>query len=219
MKKAKWITWVSETSQVTRLIIAAVIGATVALLLNKIGRPSVHWMIVWLAFSLTYLLFSWTTIIACTPYQIRKTVKKQDSGRATLFVFVLIAACISLVAILLLYVTANKQSGAALLTHILLTMSSVGTAWTIVHTTFAFKYAHLYYAIGGLDFPDDAEPDYMDFIYFSYVIGTTFQVSDISITNKRLRIIAWLHGILSFAFNTIILALSINIISSQIGSK
>jgi uncharacterized membrane protein len=69
---------------------------------------------------------------------------------------------------------------------------------------------------GGLEFPGNEEPAYMDFVYFSFVIGMTFQVSDVQITSKRIRQLAWIHGVLSFAFNTFIVALSINIIAGLI---
>lgn len=208
---------INRTNNIVRLSIALVNAILVVLVLTSLHKPAVHWMSAWLAFSLTHLFFSWTTILSCSPAQIKEVAKKQDSGRTILSLFVLLAACISLIAILLLYVSAGEKSGGALLTHVLLTLGSVGAAWTIVHTTFSFKYAHLYYSYGGLDFPGEKNPDYMDFIYFSFVIGTTFQVSDVSISNKRIRRTAWIHGLISFAFNTTILALSINIISSLIG--
>jgi len=212
----RFIAWINRTNNVVRLCVAAINGLIVALILGTHRQATVHLMSAWLAFSFTYLFFSWVTILSCTPPQIKEVAKKQDSGRTVLFLFVLLAACISLVAILLLYASGGEKTGLALLTHIMLTLGSVGAAWTMVHTTFCFKYAHIYYSDGGLDFPGEKNPDYMDFIYFSFVIGTTFQVSDVAINNKRIRRIAWAHGLLSFAFNTIVLALSINIISSLI---
>jgi uncharacterized membrane protein len=86
---------------------------------------------------------------------------------------------------------------------------------------FGLRYAHLYYGegdsadkpIGGLEFPSDDSPGYVDFAYFSFVIGMTCQVSDVQITSKSLRSLALIHGVLSFCFNTVILALTINTIS------
>jgi uncharacterized membrane protein len=86
---------------------------------------------------------------------------------------------------------------------------------------FASKYAHLYYGdhptrkneiAKGLDIPGDESPDYMDFAYFAFVIGMTFQVSDIEINSKRMRRLVLMHGLISFIFNTVIVALSINVI-------
>ena len=90
----------------------------------------------------------------------------------------------------------------------------------MVHTVFALRYAHIYYEcgqagnpLGGLNFPDEDAPDYLDFAYFSFVIGMTSQVSDVSISGRRLRRLALVHGLISFAFNLSILGLCINIIS------
>jgi uncharacterized membrane protein len=69
---------------------------------------------------------------------------------------------------------------------------------------------------GGLEFPGNEDPDYLDFVYFSFVLGMTFQVSDVVITSKRIRQLATMHGLLSFAFNTAIVALSINVISGLV---
>ncbi len=89
----------------------------------------------------------------------------------------------------------------------------------MTHTTFAFRYAHEYYEApagaekvdGGLQFPGEEQPDYLDFLYFSMVLGMTFQVSDVQITSRKFRRLATVHGLLSFLFNTIILALTVNI--------
>lgn len=123
--------------------------------------------------------------------------------------------------------SAKGLSGNALTINTILSIASVACSWWLVHTIFTFRYAHLYYKssskinsedkyIEGLEFPNEKEPDYLDFVYFSFVLGMTFQVSDVQITSKRIRRLALIHGILSFAFNTVILALSINVISNLI---
>jgi uncharacterized membrane protein len=95
-------------------------------------------------------------------------------------------------------------------------------SWIVVHTTFCFHYAHLYYSdhdedphvhAGGLDFPNEKKPDFLDFAYFAFVIGMTFQVSDVEITSRELRRLALLHGLLSFGLNTFVLALVVNLIA------
>lgn len=88
---------------------------------------------------------------------------------------------------------------------------------------FALYYAHLYYRddresgtegnVKGLDFPEEKQPDYWDFLYFSLVIGMTCQVSDVQVTSRSMRRLALMHGVLTFFFNTVILALSINIVA------
>jgi hypothetical protein len=96
-------------------------------------------------------------------------------------------------------------------------------SWLLIHRVFTLRYAHVFYRSkqeldvdgsgGGLIFPGKGNPNYRDFAYFSFIIGMTCQVSDVSVTSHSMRLLALLHGLLSFAFNTVILALSINIIS------
>jgi len=110
---------------------------------------------------------------------------------------------------------------------IALAFATVISSWFLVHTVFALHYAHIYYGddptrpgsnIGGLEFPDERTPDYLDFAYFSFVVGMTCQVSDVQVTGRRLRRWTLVHGLLSFGFNTILLALSINVVSGLLAS-
>ncbi|CAA9197761.1 DUF1345 domain-containing protein [Flavobacterium sp. NPDC079362] len=220
------INWISQVDSHLRLYISVVIGIAVFFILGDMEKASIHWMSSWLAFSGTYLFLCWMTILSCHPRELHKIAEKQDSGRSLVMILILIASLISLIGIILFYRTSGEMKDNELLIHILLTILSAIFAWWLVHTTFTFKYAHLYYAVGeqkegrhvygGLDFPDENTPDYLDFCYFSFVLGTTFQVSDVNITARHIRRIALLHGLLSFFFNTIILALSINIIAGLI---
>jgi len=98
-----------------------------------------------------------------------------------------------------------------------LAIGAIASSWILVHTVFTLRYAHLYYGNdikqkkppGGLDFPNEPEPDYLDFAYFSFVIGMTSQVSDVAIGAKTMRRTALAHGVLSFGFNAIIIALTV----------
>jgi uncharacterized membrane protein len=100
----------------------------------------------------------------------------------------------------------------------MLAIVTITLSWTFIHAIFALHYAHDYYGSGhranGLQFPGDDQPDYWDFAYFSFVVGMTFQVSDVAVTNRAIRRLVVAHGILSFAFNTAILALTVNLASS-----
>ncbi len=95
-------------------------------------------------------------------------------------------------------------------------------SWIMVHTTLAFHYAHLFYnpsktkttqITGGLEFPDDDDPDYVDFAYFSFVIGMTFQVSDVQVMSRGMRRVVLCHSLLAFALNTFVVALTINVVA------
>jgi uncharacterized membrane protein len=93
-------------------------------------------------------------------------------------------------------------------------------SWAFVHSIFATHYAHEFYREGpsasGLKFPGGDKPDYMDFMYFSFVIGMTFQVSDVAITSRSIRHTVLAHAIVSFLFNVALLAIMINIAASAI---
>jgi len=98
-------------------------------------------------------------------------------------------------------------------------------SWLVTHVTFAFRYAHEFYAkdLGGpdvdrgLEFPGETAPDYLDFLYFSLVLGMTFQVSDVQITSRKFRRVAALHGLIGFLFNTVIVAFTVNIAAGLMG--
>src|SRR5262249_22752744 len=104
------------------------------------------------------------------------------------------------------------------------TVVALVSAWVLIHTVFTFRYAHRYYAgphgerrnAAPLDFPGQGEPDYLDFAYFSFVVGMTSQVSDVAIASRSIRQLALTHGILAFLFNIAVLALSVNIFASAI---
>lgn len=194
--------------------------------LNKFS-VSQHFMVTWIAYSLTYLILAWISILFSHPKEIQKTASTQDTSRTLIFIFIVTASLVSLFVVLLLLKSTKSFSQQELLIYGTLTFLSVICAWWTVHTVFAFRYAHLFYSlagtgvhkdefIGGLEFPKEPEPDYLDFVYFSFIIGMTFQVSDVEITSRRIRRIVWIHGLISFVFNTVIVALSINIISSLI---
>lgn len=159
--------------------------------------------------------------------QMRRRAQRQDAGRRAIFIFVVAAATVSILAIGFLLKSTPKGSSAGLVTlHLTLSAVTIIDSWLLTHTMFALRYAHIYYLddsetaiideIGGLDFPNEKQPDYGDFLYFALVLGMTFQVSDVQITSRRIRRLATIHGVLSFFFSTAILALSINLIAGII---
>ncbi len=208
-----------------------VISFGAALVAFLLTRPKLSWpatsLITWVAFALAIIIMDWIIIFNAHPKEIRKIAKLQDSSRTLIFLFVIAASVISLGAILFLLKSTKSLPAADVTGHIILAMASVIVSWWLVHTLFTMRYAHMYYdddtddgektEVGGLEFPGKhTEPDYLDFVYFSFVVGMTFQVSDVEISDRAMRRLAWVHGLVSFAFNTAIVALSINIVSSMI---
>jgi len=209
-----------------RLMISLGISTIVFFLIhNKFQTPTLI-LFTWISFALTVIIMDWVIIATCHPREVRAIAKLQDSSRTFIFLFVLAASLASMVAIILLLKSSKGHAGGNQGGHILLAIAAVIISWWLVHTIFTLLYAHLYYdtdtddgktkAIGGLEFPGNDEPDYLDFVYFSFVIGMTFQVSDVEIASRKIRRFALLHALLSFAFNTAILALSINVISGLV---
>lgn len=184
----------------------------------------------WTVFVLIYISFSWFIIFFSHPKNFMQQATEEDVTGSFIFLLVLGASICSLAGIFLLLKANSKVHTESFNLQILLSFASVFSSWILVHTLFTFRYAHLYYSANdgmnvstkiheGLKFPGEKNPDYLDFAYFSFILGMTFQVSDVQITSRKIRRFALLHGSLSFIFNTIILALSINIVSGIISNK
>ena len=181
----------------------------------------IHALATWNAYNACGLALAWLSIVSSDPSEVARNASIQDSSRKAIFVFVIIAACASIFAVAAELGTAKGLDRAHLSAHVLFCLITVAGSWVLVHTIFTLRYAHVYYELdeakkstGGLQFPDEERPDYLDFAYFSFVIGMTSQVSDVAISSQRLRRLALVHGLVSFVFNLAILGLSINIISS-----
>jgi uncharacterized membrane protein len=144
---------------------------------------------------------------------------RQEEGEWTIFALTIAAVVFSFVAIFGEFAMLHDAKAAEKTLRIALVSVTLFVSWLMTHTTFALRYAHEYYSRergeqdvdGGLDFPGEKRPDYLDFMYFSLVLGMTFQVSDVQITSRKFRRLAAVHGLLSFLFNTIIVALTVNI--------
>jgi uncharacterized membrane protein len=206
-----------------RLLVALVVSCIGFIL--TIGRlePAVQAIAVWNAFAWTVIFLSWLRIVLADVRTSVQTAKLQDTARSVIFLFVILAAVISLSAVAILVGGAKGMSHKALTEHLLLAATTVASSWVLIHTVFTMHYAHAYYwdddddpntaGSGGLEFPNEKQPDFLDFAYFSFVIGMTCQVSDVQISSRQIRRLALVHGLLSFLFNTVVLALAINLTS------
>ncbi|MEO6405229.1 MAG: DUF1345 domain-containing protein [Ferruginibacter sp.] len=203
-----------------KIIFCLILAVTTYFLLSiKNINPVTHLLIAWNVFSLCMLILEWITFKIATATEIRKLAGLEDSSRVIIFVIVLISAFASFLGVLLLLISKDESSEAL---DIPVALIGMLFSWLLVHTIFALRYAHIYYSdniskpsthAGGLEFPEEDKPDYLDFAYFSFVLGMTFQVSDVQVTSKRLRKLALLHGLISFGFNTVIVALTINVVA------
>ncbi|HUK33060.1 MAG TPA: DUF1345 domain-containing protein [Vicinamibacterales bacterium] len=201
-----------------RLFLSLALGVVVVLLVPQDRRLATRLLLGWDLAILTYLALACQMIAQAPIGDIRRRAPTQDEGRIGILVLTTIAAMASFGAIIA-ELGAHPDSRQP--HQLVLAIATIFLSWAFTHTIFALHYAHEYYTGtldtgSGLTFPGNEEPDYWDFIYFSFVIGMTSQVSDVAISSKSIRRTATAHGVLSFIFNAAILALTINIVAGAI---
>jgi uncharacterized membrane protein len=203
-----------------RTFVAIAIGILTGFLLPLFSgslRPMTRALLGWDSFAAVYLLLVFGMMFRCGLTYIKRNAVLEDDGRFVILMVAALGAFASIAAIVF-ELGASQHSVPALI----LATVTIALSWAAVHTIFALHYAHEYYRHakpGGLQFPggDAQEPaDYWDFVYFSFVIGMTAQVSDVGITDKTIRRTATAHGIVSFIYNTALVALMVNIAASAI---
>ena len=222
MKTTKY-SFLRNTSGIKKIIICLTLSLLLyfILLFFKIDIKN-RIILSWDIFCISLIIFSWALFFTTTNKDLCEVVERQDDGLKVIFTIVLIAVCVSLFGTLLL-LKGTEESSFNRIFDAIVSLSPILVSWTLLHTIFTIRYAHLYHDhnqlktgsnVGGIKFPCKEEPDYIDFAYFSFVIGMTFQVSDVQVSSKVIRRFVLLHSLISFAFNTIIVALTINSIAS-----
>ena len=200
-----------------RTFISVAIGIVAFLLLPGSLRLVTRMLVGWDACIAVYLLLVYIMMYRCGLAHIKRNAVLQDDGRFLILLVIALGAFASIAAIVF-ELGASHHS----VPQLALATVTIALSWAAVHTTFALHYAHDYYRgakPGGLQFPSGdphEDADYWDFVYFSFVIGMTAQVSDVGITDKIIRRTATVHGIISFVFNTALVALMVNIAASAI---
>jgi uncharacterized membrane protein len=202
-----------------RTFIALGIGILVCLLLPSSLRLVTRLLVGWDALIAAYLVLVYGMMLNNNDHRyIGRASAMQDDGRFVILMVIALGAFASVAAIV---AELGTHRGVAELS---IAITTIALSWAAVHTTFALHYAHDYYRggkAGGLQFPSgdkNDHADYWDFVYFSFVIGMTAQVSDVGITDKAIRRTATVHGIVSFIYNTALLALTVNIAASAIAN-
>ncbi len=172
------------------------------------------------AFFVIYLTLTALLALGGTPADMRKRAAYEDEGGFIIVVMTVIASAISLGAI---FTLVSREETASL--QLVLAVASIPLGWVTLHTVMAFHYAHLYYTptgsgakrgdCGGLEFPGEREPHTWDFLYHAFVVGMTCQVSDVPVTTTALRRLTLAHSVVSFFFNTTVIALAVNLAAGQ----
>lgn len=206
--------------------IAVALGGAAVTLALTVGHFSWPVCIIaaWDAFAVSSLVLAWAGMLFTDLRTRMREAHLQDSSRTVIAGCIIFAAMASLGAAGGLLGSAKEMHGAQAMRHVALAGLTVVSSWMLVHTVLALHYAAMSYRIAershgkpsdlGVVFPNESQPDYLDFAYFSFVIGATCQVSDVQITGRSIRRLALLHALLAFGFNTVILALTINLASS-----
>ncbi|HZT90025.1 MAG TPA: DUF1345 domain-containing protein [Stellaceae bacterium] len=202
-----------------RLLLAVAIGVAAALL----APPPLHALravIGWDCAALVHLVLTLAMAGRATPESMRRRAAREDMTRWLFLVLMAAAAFFAMFAILGPVHQAKSAPGGLSLGLILLGGATIILSWLFAHIAFAVHYAHEYFADrgprheAGLIFPGrNRQPDYWDFLYFSFVIGMTCQVSDVQVATQSWRRLVLVHGVFSFLFNTVVLALSINLVA------
>jgi len=166
-------------------------------------------------FYAAYLMMAGVLAHSLRATELRQRAAVEDEGALIIVVLTLAAIGFSLLS---LFGVVNEEKSDVML--LALSIASVPLGWATLHTCLAFRYAHVFYVkargktqgdTGGLEFPGTKEPDGWDFIYHSFVVGMTSQVSDVDATNTAMRKLIWMHSVVSFFYNTVLIALAVNI--------
>ncbi len=202
-----------------RLFAGVISGLAVAPLLPAFLPVTTRAILAWDFGVIVFLVLSAVLFAGEPPERMPANAEAQEEGEWTIFWLTLGVVIVSFAAVTGEFALLKGITGLRRGLEVALVSVTLLVSWLMTHVTFAFRYAHEYYARdeggqaveGGLDFPGEKHPDYFDFLYFSLVLGMTFQVSDVQITSRKLRRVAMLHGLVSFLFNTVIVALTVNI--------
>jgi len=205
----------------TRLSLSLAVGLAVGLL-----TPRQVWEIPvlsgWSGFCAAFLVSLWPLILRASPQQTEAVAMREDEGRAVSAAVVTTGAVMSLAGVLFALSRAEEvRQGSPVLAGSLtgLAVLVVALSWVVVHTLYTLHYAKRYYEDGkqGVNFNDPEPPNYQDFAYLAFTVGMTFQVSDTNITTRNMRRLVWQHGLLSYVFGTVIIAVTINGLAGLLG--
>ncbi len=202
-----------------KLIFSVLLGIAIAAALPPEWRIATRVLIGWDIGIMFYLTFVHATLARARVSHIMQHAVKEDEGRGVILVLTVAAAMASIGAILALLGGPKGKSNSDPL-QLMLAVVTIFLSWALIQSIFAVHYAYEFYTEGrpaaGLNFPGHEKPDYWDFVYFSFVIGMTFQVSDVAVTSRRIRRTVTAHAIVSFLFNVALIALMVNIAATAL---
>jgi uncharacterized membrane protein len=220
--------WFGPFAARPRLVFSAaggIVGGLAAHFLVGL-QPSTAAIVGWDVLCAAFIASMLWSMVQCSIDQIRGRAEEDDEGRAIILTVVLVATVVAIAAVALELSLAKNAHGLERGLRVGLAFVTVAASWFMAHLIFAVHYAHGFYSsrepgasmdAGGLHFPGGQEPDYWDFLHFAVIIGVAAQTADIEIASKPLRRLCTVHALFSFAFNTVIVALTINLLAGLFG--
>ena len=216
-----------------RLLSSIVIGLFTYIIQPSSLEQTTRGLIAWNIAIIAYLVLVGVMMARSTHETMRRRARVLDEGRHTVLILAVIAALSSLAAIVFELYNLKQAPGAVVGLRVGLSLATIITSWSFVHVIFTEHYAHNFYFLDGpldegddtieaqkkkgLHFPGQPWPDYIDFLYFSVTIGVANQTADTEVVSRQMRVLVLIHSVISYFFNTIILALTINIAASMLG--
>ena len=216
-----------------RLLVAIALGFVVWFIIPARFGNAFRVVAGWDAAALSMGALAWLLIFRADANRTRHHAAQDDPGRRAVWIIAILASGFSLFATAVVLRGARMCAAEARTPFVVLCLLAVASAWSLTHTAYTLRYAHLYYrddgnGEGGLTFPNDPPvrgeppppddpPAYIDFAYFAFTIGMCFQVSDVQITSRLIRRAVTAHAVLSFTYNTAILATAVSLIVGFFG--
>jgi len=206
------------------LFVSLIVGILVGVFMPVEG-VMLRILAAWNAAGWLYIALLGVMMFRCEVAGIRKQASLEDESRSAILVLTILASAATMVAVGAQLAGLSKAKGFEGVLLFTLSFSTILVSWFLVHFVFALYYAHEFHSEtrrsggsgAGFDFHGQKSPDYLDFLYLSLVIGTTAQTSDIDITSRETRRTVMLHGLLSFFFNTTVIALVVNLTAQFAG--
>ena len=222
MKAQHWTQHWHHLSATLRLTIGAAAGLITFFLLSPETVLAARLAFSWSVAGGLYLLLSYFMMYFSSEENILTLSKKEDDGAAVILLIIIFGAAASLIAIVIILSGLKSLPFSVAARYIALVLTTYVVSWLFVHTAFALHYAHVYYQElqktneVPLLFAAKPKPTYVDFLYFSMVVGMTCQTADVNIASSRIRFLVMIQGMTAFAFNASLLALAINLISGVV---
>lgn len=195
---------------------AMLIGAATVAAVWVHTTPAPALLMGWDVAAVLYLFMVWAAVYRMNELITARMAREEDPSNPVGELVVVAASIAALVAVAFALVRAGQLAGSTKALLIALGATSVAVSWLVVHTVFMLRYARVYYGdpVGGISFNEEDRPAYLDFAYFSFTVGMTFQVSDTNVTTKAIRRLALHQALLSYLFGAVILAVAINVFAS-----